>query len=102
MQNEEKRNIITYTDIKERMRDCWEKLRFEHKLSRREKDIVEYNFSLIQLFIELQGDKKDGEHAFSVGFDYEEDDEDECSEDDKNLSDGSERSTVPTSAPCSE
>ena len=82
MSNEIKRNTITRSDIKERMRDCWEKLRFEHKLSRQEKSMIEYNFSLIQLFIDLDEEKQDGEHAFSVGFDYVEDDEDKCSEDD--------------------
>lgn len=68
-----KRETITRADIMERMRECWEKLRFDRKLTKREEDTVDYNFHLIRLYIELHPRDNDGEHTFACGFEMPED-----------------------------
>ena len=79
----EERKTITRADIMERMRECWEKLRFDRKLTKREEDIVGYNFNLIQFYIKLNPALYEGEHTFVCGFEmpegeseYDEEDED--------------------------
>ena len=76
-EKKEERKIITRTDIMERMRECWEKLRFDRKLTKQEENIIDYNFHLIQLYIELHPRDNDGEDTFACGFEYPEDEEDE-------------------------
>ena len=79
----EERQEITRADIMERMRECWEKLRFDRKLTKREEDIVGYNFNLIQFYIKLTPYDNDGEYLFSCGFEYPEDEEDESDYEDE-------------------
>ena len=79
----EERKTITRTDIMERMRECWEKLRFDRKLTKQEENIIDYNFSLIQLYIQLSPRDNDGEHTFTCGFEYDEDEEDESEYEDE-------------------
>ena len=74
-EKKEERKIITRTDIMERMRECWEKLRFDRKLTKQEENIVDYNFSLIQLYIQLCPRINEGEHTFACGFECPEDEE---------------------------
>lgn len=73
----EERKEITRTDIMERMRECWEKLRFDRKLTQREEDKLGYNFNLITLYIQLHPRDNDGEHTFVCGFGCPGEDEDE-------------------------
>ena len=84
-EKEERRKTITQADIEERMRDCWEKLKFGRNLTKLEAKMVDYNFNLISLYIELKGNSSD-EHTFACGFHYDEDveDYDEDDEDDDN------------------
>lgn len=79
----EERKTITRADIMERMRECWEKLRFDRKLTKQEENMVDYNFSLIRLYIELHPRVNDGEHTFACGFEYSEDEEDESEYEDE-------------------
>ena len=79
----EERQEITRTDIMERMRECWEKLRFDRKLTKREEDIVNYNFHLIKLYIELHPRDNDGEHTFVCGFEMPEDESEYDDEEDE-------------------
>ena len=69
---EEKRKEITRADIMERMRDCWERLSFDRKLSKREESLIESNLYLIKLYKELNQGERDCEHTFACGFEYEE------------------------------
>lgn len=80
---DEERQTITRADIMERMRECWEKLRFDRKLTKREEDIVGYNFNLIQFYIKLHPAPYEGEHVFACGFEYDEDEEDESEYEDE-------------------
>ena len=76
-----KRKIITEADILERMRECWEKLSFDRKLSKREEDVIDTNFNLIQLYVSL---KRGGEeHSFACGFEYEDAEDEEENEDEE-------------------
>lgn len=83
MTKNEERKEITRADIMERMRECWEKLRFDRKLTKQEENIVDYNFHLIRLYIELHPRDNDGEHTFACGFEYLEDEEDESEYEDE-------------------
>ena len=74
-EKKEERKTITRTDIMERMRECWEKLRFDRKLTKQEENTIDYNFSLIQLYIQLSPRDNGGEHTFACGFEYDEDEE---------------------------
>ena len=82
-EKKEERQTITRTDIMERMRECWEKLRFDRKLTKQEENTIDYNFSLIQLYIQLSPRDNDGEHRFACGFEYDEDEEDESDYEDE-------------------
>lgn len=77
----EERKEITRADIMERLRECWERLKFDgRKLTCEIKEKLDYNFSLVDLYIKLQGkdESEQGEPLFACGFEYEEDeDEDE-------------------------
>lgn len=79
----EERKTITRADIMERMRECWEKLRFDRKLTKQEENIIDYNFHLIRLYIELHPRDNDGEHTFACGFEYPEKEEDESEYDEE-------------------
>ena len=82
-EKKEERQTITRTDIMERMRECWEKLRFDRKLTKQEENLVDYNFSLIQLYIQLCPRSNESEHTFACGFEYHEDEEDESEYEDE-------------------
>ncbi len=79
----EERKTITRADIMERMRECWEKLRFDRKLTKREEDIVGYNFNLIQFYIKLNPAPYEGEHTFVCGFEMPEDESEYDDEEDE-------------------
>lgn len=81
MKKDKEREELTRADIMERMHECWEKLRFDRKLTKREEDVIGYNFNLIQFYIKLNPTPYEGEHTFACGFEYEEDEsEDEYEE----------------------
>ena len=69
----EERKEITRADIMERMRECWEKLRFDRQLTKSEENLLDYNFNLITLYKQLPPKDNDCEHTFACGFHYEED-----------------------------
>lgn len=81
-EQEQKRKTITQADIMERMRECWERLRFDGKaLTKVQENKLDYNFTLINLYIRLtQGKESDEEHLFAVGFEYEDEEENEDDE----------------------
>ena len=79
-EKKEERQTITRTDIMERMRECWEKLRFDRKLTKQEENIIDYNFDLIRLYIELHPRDNGGEHTFVCGFGCPGEDEEDESE----------------------
>lgn len=58
----------------ERLRECWKKLSFDRKLTKREEDLIGYNFNLVQLYIGLTKNAET-EHTFACGFEYSEDEE---------------------------
>ena len=73
----EERKTITRADIMERMRECWDKLRFDRKLTKQEENLLDYNFNLIHAYIQLTAKVNDCERTFACGFEYPEDEEDE-------------------------
>lgn len=75
------RKIISERDILERMRECWERLRFNGKLSRKDENLIDYNFSLIRLYCDLK--PENARTTFVCGFNTEDEDESEEEEEEE-------------------